>query len=105
MTRERLRGAEADGEDRAEHDRDLAEDLAGIAHADDALDAVGLLDRLDAALEDGEQRTLAALRRGVLARGEADVGGGPREPLARAASRPANSGTSPISSAVTIGRP
>ena len=40
----------------------------GVADADDALDPVDLLDRLDAALEDGEQRALAALRSGVLAR-------------------------------------
>ena len=43
------RGAEADREDRPERDRHLAEELAGVALADDALDAVDELDRLDRA--------------------------------------------------------
>jgi hypothetical protein len=77
-----LRRAEPDREHRAEHDRDLAEDVPGTALADDALDPVDDLDRLDAALEDREQRALGALVRGVLARRERDVGRCPREPLA-----------------------
>ena len=40
----------------------------GAALADDALDPVDELDRLDPALEHGEERPLVALVRGVLAR-------------------------------------
>ena len=77
-----LGGAKADREDRAERDRHLPEDLADVPLADDALDPVRELDRLDLALEQAEERALAALRRRVLARQEADVGGGAGEPLA-----------------------
>ena len=54
----------------------------GRALADDALDPVDKLDRLDAALEHGEERALVALVRGVLARHEADVGRRAGKPLA-----------------------
>ena len=67
----RLRRAEADREHRPERDRHLAEDVARLALADDALDPVDELDRLDAALEHGEERPLVALVRRVLARREA----------------------------------
>jgi hypothetical protein len=78
----RLRCAKPDREDRPEHDRHLAEDVPGMAHADDAVDAVDGLDRLDLPLEHGEQRPLAALWRRVLARRQAHVGCRPRELLA-----------------------
>jgi hypothetical protein len=70
----RLGSAEADGEHRAESDRHLAEDLAGMADADRPGDAVDMLDRLDLAGEHREQRALAALVGGVLAGSELDVG-------------------------------
>jgi hypothetical protein len=76
------RGAEAHREDRAERDRHLAEDVAGVAHADHPLDPVGALDRLDAPVEHGEQRPLTALRRRVLTRFQGDVGYDARELLA-----------------------
>src|SRR5207247_6998724 len=50
--------------------------------ADDALDPVLGPDRLDASGEDGEERSLVARVRCVLARCEADVGCGAGEPLA-----------------------
>ena len=78
----RLRGAKADGEHRSERDRHLAEDVPGLALADDALDPVDELDRFDAALEHGEERALAALVRRVLARHQADVSSRPSKPLA-----------------------
>ena len=78
----RLGGAEADREDRAQGDRHLAEDLAGVAHADDPRDPVGVLDRLDPALEHREEGALAALVGRVLARDEADVRRRAGEPLA-----------------------
>ena len=53
----------------------------GLPLADDALDPVDELDRLDPALEHGEQRALVALVRRVLARHEADVRGQPRQLL------------------------
>ena len=52
----RLRCTESDREHGAERDRHLAEEVAGVALADDARDAVDELDRLDAALEQGEER-------------------------------------------------
>ena len=54
----------------------------GLPLADDALDPVDELDRLDAALEHGEQRALVALVGRVLARHEADIGRHPGQPLA-----------------------
>ena len=73
--------AEADREDRPERDRHLAEDVADLALADDARDPVDELDRLDAAVEDGEERPLAALVRRVLPGRERDVRRRAREPL------------------------
>ena len=78
----RLGRPEADREDRPEHDRHLAEDVAGLPLADDALDPVDELDRLDPTLEHGEERPLVALVRRVLARHEADVAAARAEPLA-----------------------
>jgi hypothetical protein len=57
----------------------LPDDVAGVPLADDALDPVDELDRLDATLEHGEQRPLAAFVHGVLAGDEADVGRHPGE--------------------------
>ena len=74
--------AESDREDRTECDRHLPEDLPDLPLADDPLDPVGELDRLDPALEQAEERALTALRRRVLAREQADVGRGAGEPLA-----------------------
>ena len=74
----------------------------GSALADDALDPVDDLDRLDPALEDGEERALVPLVGRVLARREPDVGRGPGEPLAARRVEARKSATSAISSAVTI---
>ena len=76
------RGAESGGKHRPERDRDLAEDLAGAPVADDALDSVDELRRLDVTLEQREERALVAFARGVLAREQRDVGRGPRDRLA-----------------------
>ncbi len=46
-----------------------------MALADDALDAVDEPDRLDAAVEHAEERTLVAFVHGVVACDEPDVGG------------------------------
>ena len=105
MTRDALGGAEADREDGAEHDRHLAEDVAGVALADDALDPVDELDRLDPPVEHGEERALAALVRGVLAGRERDVGRRAREPLALGVGEPGEDRDAAISSAVTMRRP
>ena len=81
MTRAGPGGAEADREHGAERDRHLAEGVPRVPLADDALDPVDELDRLDPALQHGEQRALGALVRRVLARHEGDVRGQPRELL------------------------
>ena len=77
-----LRRAEANREHRAERNRHLSEDVAHEPLAHDPLDAVHELHRLDAALEQGEQRALLALVRGVLPGHEADVGRRPGQALA-----------------------
>ena len=65
------------------------EQIAGCIHdADDALDPVGELDRLDPPLDDREERTFGALVRGVLPRHEADVRRSPRQPLALLGAEP-----------------
>ena len=60
-------------ERRAERDRHLAEDVAGMAVAEDALDAVEELDDLEVPVEHGEERPLVALGDCVLARLDMDV--------------------------------
>ena len=81
--------AEAHREHRPEHERHLAEEVPGVTLTDDALDPVDELDRLDATLEHGEQRALAALMDRVLARCEADIRrrSGELLPLGRVESR------------------
>ena len=54
----------------------------GLTLADDALDPVDELDRLDAPLQHGEERALLALVRRVLARHETDIRRHPRNLLA-----------------------
>ena len=61
MTRDGSGSAKPDREHRAERDRYLAEDVSGLSLTDDALDSVYELDRLDATLEQAEERTLATL--------------------------------------------
>jgi hypothetical protein len=78
----RLGGAEPDREHGPERDRDLSEDVAGQSLPEHALDPVDEPGRLDATLEHGEEGSLGALVRRVLARHEADVGGHSGEPLA-----------------------
>jgi hypothetical protein len=70
------------GQGRTTRDRHLAEHVPGAPLADDALDPVDELDRLDVPFEQPEERALAALVNRVLARREADVGRRAREPLA-----------------------
>ena len=60
--------AEPDGEHGPQRQRHLAEDVPRLTRADDALDPVDELDRLDPTLEHGEKRALAALVHRVLAR-------------------------------------
>ena len=78
----RLGRAEAERERRAERDRHLADEIAHATSADDALDAVDEPDRLQAPLEDREQRPLVARVDRVLARQEPDVRCDPGEPFA-----------------------
>ena len=77
-----LGGAEPDRERRPERDRHLAEDVTRVPLADDALDAVDELRRFDPPVEHGEERSLRALVRRVLARQQGDVRRRLREPLA-----------------------
>jgi hypothetical protein len=76
-----LRRAKADREHRPQHDRHLAEDVPGEALADDALDPVDGLDRLDAAVEHGEDRALVALVGSIFPRHQANVRRHPRKLL------------------------
>ena len=99
----RLGRAKPDREDRAERDRHLAEDVAGLPLADDALDPVDELDRLDAALEHGEERALArprALRTRPAARLMSAAARASRS--RSAAPRAAKTAIAAMSSAVTI---
>jgi len=77
-----LRRAEPDREDRSERDRHFPEDVSRLAPSDDLFDPVGQPDCLDPSFEQAEERSLGALMGGELPRGERDVGGGAREPLA-----------------------
>ena len=72
-----LSRAEADREYRAERDRHLAEQVAGLPLPDHARDPVDELDRLDPAVKHGEERTFVALGRRELARRQRDVRGHP----------------------------
>ena len=62
-----LSRAEPDGKDRPQRDWNLPDQLAGMALADDARDAVYELHHLDMALEQGDERAPVALVRRVLA--------------------------------------
>ena len=77
-----LRRAEPDREHRPQRDRHLAEDVARAPLADDPVQAVDRLDRLDAAVDQGEEGTLVTLLRRELARQQRDVRRHAREPLA-----------------------
>jgi hypothetical protein len=77
----RLGRAEADGEERPQRDRHLAEDVADRALADDARDSIDELDRLDPALEHREERAFASLVGRVLPGCESDVRRRAGEPL------------------------
>jgi len=78
----RLRGPERGGLGCSERDRDLPEDVAGLASTDHALHAVDEPDHLDPALEQPEERRLVALVNRALPGGEADIGRDPTEPVA-----------------------
>ena len=77
-----LRSPKPDGEHCSERDRHLPEDVSRLTLADDALDSIDELDRLDPTLEHGEERSLVARVRGVLARAEADIGRNATKPFA-----------------------
>ena len=64
----RLGSAKPDREQRPKRDRNLAEDVAGTSLADDAVDSIDELYRLNSAVEHREQRPLLALVRCVFAR-------------------------------------
>ena len=68
-----LRCTKAHREHRPEHERHLAEHVARVALAEDALDPLDEPDRLDATLEHGEERALIALVSREFAGREADV--------------------------------
>jgi len=74
--------AEPHREHGAERDGHLPEDFAGVTLSQHALDPVDEPRRLDAALQDGEERALGALGGGVLAGRQADVRRDAEEPLA-----------------------
>ena len=97
-----LARAEPHREHLAERDRHLAEDIAGLAFADHALDPVDELDGLDTPFEQAEERALApscaAYSPGMSVMSAAARASRSRSSPARAAKIP----TSAISSAVTI---
>ena len=78
----RLRCPEPGREGRSERDRDLPEDVTRQAFPDDALDTVDEPDRLDATLDQSEERSLVSFVSRVLPGAEADVGRDMTEPLA-----------------------
>ena len=88
----RLRSAKPDREHRPKRDRNLAEDIAGTSLADDAVDSINDLYRLNSAVKQSEQRPFFALVGGVFARHQTDVGCHARKPLAR---RPVEVGEKP----------
>ena len=77
----RLRRAISPRERTAERYRHLAENSAGEAPAERALNAVDGLDHLDLAAEDCKQRTLSALVHGELAGTEVEISRGAGQPL------------------------
>src|SRR5262249_14945972 len=76
-----LCGPEPDRKDCPERDRPLPEDRARLSLADDRLDSLGCLDRLDPAREQPEESLVAALQYRVLARQQCQVGRCPGELL------------------------
>ena len=95
---------EADGEDRPERDRHLAEEVADVALADDARDPVDELDRLDRAVEDGEEAR-SPPSCAAYSPGASVISAAARASRSRSASeRGAKIAIDPISSAVTIRR-
>ena len=78
----RLGCPEAEREGRAERDRYLADQVAGLPAADDPLDPVDQRDRLQLALEHRVQRPLVAGVDHELAGVRPEVGRDPREPVA-----------------------
>src|SRR5438876_9903196 len=68
-----LRRPESDREHRPERHRHLPENVPRAAVADNALEPIDELDRLDPTLENSEERALVALMHGVLARHQTDV--------------------------------
>src|SRR5262249_26969100 len=74
--------SEPGGMEHSEGDRHLPEDVAGLALADDALDAVGSPQPLDSARQDAEQRPSVTLVDGELAGNERDVRRRPGKPVA-----------------------
>src|SRR5205823_6346223 len=72
-----LRRAKPNWKHRPETDRHLPENVPGAALAEDALDPVHQLDRLDSTFEHGKEGPLAALVHRVFARYEADIRDGP----------------------------
>jgi hypothetical protein len=78
----RLCSPKPDREECSERDRHLPEDVSWLALADDALDSIDKFDRLDATIEQAEERSLVALVCCVFAGVEVDVGGNTTEPLA-----------------------
>ena len=78
----RLGGPKPDRELRPEGDRDLAEDVARLALADNAVDAVDRLHRLDSSLEEPEEGAVVTLACGVFALYKAEIRSGPSNLLA-----------------------
>jgi len=76
------RRSESDREHRPESHRHLSENVTRTALADNALDPSDELDRLDATIDDREERALVALVHRVLARHETDVDRHAGEPVA-----------------------
>ncbi len=104
MTRDGSAARKPTGKTRAERDRHLAEEVARVALADDALDPVDELDRLDPALEHREERPLVALVGRVLARRRGVMSAAARESALAIGRRRGTAKTPicPISSGVTI---
>ena len=98
----RLDGAETDGEDRAERDRNLAEELARVTDPDRPVDPVDEPGRLDLSVEDGEERALVSLVGSELP-GLRLMSAATRHTRSRSAvSRHSNTPIRPISSGVTV---